>query len=68
MKDKFGFDGAISRRDMMRLGLISAGGLLVCNRLGWAATPALQPATRPAASACAKSVIEILALGRALPH
>ncbi|MGD0541112.1 MAG: DUF1501 domain-containing protein [Tepidisphaeraceae bacterium] len=58
MNGTLGFDGAISRRDLMRLGLIGATGVLLGNRLGWAMAPATQPAAI-AAKARAKSVIEI---------
>ncbi len=58
MNGRLGFDGAISRREMMRLGLIGATGVLLGDRLGWARAPATQP-TAIAAKARAKSVIEI---------
>jgi hypothetical protein len=50
-------DGTISRRDLMRLGLMGAGGVLLWDHLAWATAPATQPAF--AAKARAKSVIEI---------
>ena len=58
MNARLGFDGTISRREMLRLGLIGVSGVLVSNRLGWASAPASQP-TVTATKTRAKSVIQI---------
>ncbi|MGD0389628.1 MAG: DUF1501 domain-containing protein [Tepidisphaeraceae bacterium] len=58
MNAMLGFDGVISRRGMLRLGLIGATGVLLSNRLGWASAPASQP-TVIATKTRAKSVIQI---------
>jgi len=54
-------NNAMSRRDLMRLGLIGAGGMLLFNRHSWGLTPTPQPVATAgtAAKARAKSVIEI---------
>ncbi|MGD0140895.1 MAG: DUF1501 domain-containing protein [Tepidisphaeraceae bacterium] len=52
------FDGTISRRGMLRLGLVGAAGVLLSNRIGWASAPASQP-TVVATRTRAKSVIQI---------
>jgi len=52
------FDGSISRRGILRLGLIGAAGALLTNRLAWASAPSTQP-TVIATKLRAKSVIQI---------